>query len=219
MKPQVRSEAMTRAMAGLLAMLLVSATPLQATQEYILPTLFDVIDVAEDDVLNIRAAPSASADIIGSLTPDARDIEVVSHDRTGRWARVNTGERSGWVAARYLAYQVDVWEAGTLPATLHCFGTEPFWSVRHEGGMLVFSTPDAPPLHLERDAVLDTGIFRSPRRAFTASSTSLSLSAVVVPHECSDGMSDRAFGLDASVILDRGDALELLTGCCSIAPR
>lgn len=34
-----------------------------------LPALFHVIGVAEDDVLNIRQGPSASAEAIGSLPP------------------------------------------------------------------------------------------------------------------------------------------------------
>ena len=39
--------------------------------------MFDVTGVAANDVLNIRAAPDASAEIIGTLSPNARDIEVV----------------------------------------------------------------------------------------------------------------------------------------------
>ncbi|MFD2813860.1 SH3 domain-containing protein [Paracoccus aerius] len=73
-----------------LALTLALAGPALATQEYILPTLFDVTGVASDDVLNIRAEPNAKAAIIGTLAPDAFRIEVVE-ERQG-WARVNTGE-------------------------------------------------------------------------------------------------------------------------------
>ena len=104
-------------------MALMWAGPVAATQEYILPTLFDVTDVADDDVLNIRTRPSAGAEILGSLAPDARGVEVVAHDASGRWAQINTGEHSGWVALRYLAYRTDVWEPGALPEALRCIGT------------------------------------------------------------------------------------------------
>lgn len=189
-----------------------------ATQEYILPTLFDVTGVEAGDVLNIRAAPSAGAEIIGTLDHDARDIEAVAHDRTGRWARVNTAERSGWVALRYLAYQAGVWDDGGLPPSLHCLGTEPFWSMRPKGAAVTFSTPDAPDRALALETVLATGIFRDPRRALIARGANRRLTAVMAQAACSDGMSDRAYGLEISVILEGGQAPELITGCCSIEP-
>lgn len=59
---------------------LLMASPAAATQEYMLPTLFDVQDVAAGDVLNIREAPNAKAAIIGTLAPDATGVEVVGTD-------------------------------------------------------------------------------------------------------------------------------------------
>jgi len=207
------------AKALVLGLFLVAAAPAAATQEYILPTLFDVTGVAANDVLNIRAVPDASAGIIGTLSPDARDIEVVGYDETGRWARINTGERSGWAALRYLAYQVDVWTPGTLPPTLHCLGNEPFWSFRPWGDNMVFSTPDAPESLMRIEQVLETGVFRDPRRSVSAQSDSRRMTAVMVPMACSDGMSDRSYGLDVTVILEGRGEPQMLTGCCSIAPR
>jgi uncharacterized membrane protein len=202
-----------------LVLCLFAAWPAAATQEYILPTLFDVTGVAANDVLNIREAPNASATIIGVLSPDARDIEVVGYDDTGRWARINTDGRSGWAALRYLAYQTDVWTPGALPPTLHCLGNEPFWSFRPEGDDIVFSTPEAPESDMSIKQVLSTGVFRDPRRSIVAEGDSRRMSAVMVPMACSDGMSDRSYGLDVTVILDeRGDP-QMLTGCCSIAPK
>ena len=43
------------------------------------------------------------------------------------------------------------------------------------------------------------------------------LTASVVPQICSDGMSDRLYGLRASVILT-GDQPRLLQGCCTVQP-
>lgn len=202
----------------LLGLFLFAAWPAAATPEYILPTLFDVTGVAADDVLNIRAAPNASAAIIGTLSPHARDIEVVGYDQTGRWARINTGVHSGWAAFRYLAYQVDIWNPGTLPPTLHCLANEPFWSFAPRGDMMVFSTPDAPESVMRIEQVLTTGMFRDPRRSVSAQGDSRRMTAVIVPMACSDGMSDRAYGLDVTVILEGRGQTQMLTGCCSIAP-
>lgn len=203
----------------LLGLFLGAAVPATATPEYILPTLFDVVDVASDDVLNIREAPNASAAIIGALSPDARDIEVVGYDPSGQWARINTGEQSGWAALRYLAYQVDVWKLGSLPPSLHCFGTEPFWSIKPSGDLVEFSTSEEPESTMRIEQVLTTGIFRDPRRTISANGDDVSMIAVVVPMACSDGMSDRTFGLDVTALVTGRGEPQMLTGCCSIAPR
>lgn len=202
----------------LLVLFLFAAAPAWATQEFILPTLFDVTGVAAEDVLNIRAAPDAGAAIVGTLRPNARDIEVVRYDDTGRWARINAGESSGWAALRFLRYQVDVWDPETLPPTLHCRGNEPFWSLQMRGDDLVFATPDEPESALRITQVLSTGMLRDLRRSVTAESETRRMTAVMVPMACSDGMSDRAYGLDITVILEGGEP-QMLTGCCSIAPR
>ncbi|WP_374299299.1 COG3650 family protein [Paracoccus sp. (in: a-proteobacteria)] len=191
---------------------LVLASPALATQEYILPTLFDVTGVASDDVLNIRAEPGTSSGIIGTLAPDARNIEVVE-ERRG-WGQVNAGEGSGWVSMRFLAYRTDVWEPGELPAGFRCLGTEPFWDAKVEGADLVLRDPDnqdgdSRPVQ----AVLDTGIFRDPSRVVVAQEMTL----FSHPQICSDGMSDRLFGLSATLVL-HGKQPRLLSGCCSIQP-
>ena len=192
-----------------------TAGPATATQEYVLPTLFDVTGVAADDVLNIRAAPDADSEIVGTLAPDATRIEVVSHSDDGRWGRVNTDGRSGWASMRYLAYRTDVWHEGEVPDGLRCLGTEPFWSLDPQRERVVFATPEA-----ERsfaiDAILSTGTFRSPRRALTGHADGERLVATIVPALCSDGMSDRIYGLDATLVLDGNGSTRLLAGCCTL---
>jgi uncharacterized membrane protein len=212
-----RRAALKGLMLGLL--LLSAAVPAAATQEYILPTLFDVVDVAANDVLNIRDAPNARAAIVGQLAPDARDIEVVGYDPTGQWAQINIGAQSGWTALRYLAYQVDVWQPGSVPPTLHCHGNEPFWSIEPRGDVVAFSTPEVSETVMPIGQVLTTGLFRDPRRSILAEGDGQRMTAVIVPIACSDGMSDRAYGLDVTVLLMGRGAPQMLTGCCSIAPR
>ena len=203
----------------LVAALVVLAAPTGATQEYILPTLFDVAGVGAGDVLNVRAAPGTGAEIIGGLAADARGVEVVGLDASGRWGQVNVGERAGWVAMRFLAHRTDVWVSGALPAGLACFGTEPFWSLRPDGGTVVFAAPGVPETATPLVATLDTGIFRDPRRALVAEGADGRMTVTIAPAACSDGMSDRAFGLSAMVVREGGDGSVLLTGCCSISAR
>jgi uncharacterized membrane protein len=177
-----------------------------------------VTGVAGDDVLNIRHGPGTRYPVIGTLAPDARGIEVVAVDATGRWGEVNAGEQSGWVAMRYLAYRTDVWDWGSLPDSLHCLGTEPFWSFRPEAGTIRFSTPEeieGPAYDIE--AILDSGVFRDPRRAILARSGEDRLFATITNAACTDGMSDRAYGLTAMVVRDRPEGPALLTGCCRLA--
>ncbi|RNF34903.1 COG3650 family protein [Paracoccus methylarcula] len=192
-------------------LLMMLAGPALATQEYILPTLFDVTKVATDDVLNIRAQPNAGAEIIGTLAPDATEIEVV--EETGGWGRVNNGEASGWVSMAYLAYRVDVWEDDKLPDGFRCFGTEPFWGLERQADQLLLSRPDMEDDARPIQAVLGTGVFRDPMRAVVAEGITVTSTRAI----CSDGMSDRLFGLEAHVIL-HGDKPAMLSGCCSIQP-
>ena len=195
--------------------LVMLAGPALATPEYILPTLFDVTGVKADDVLNIRAEPHADAEIIGTLAPDATNIEVVEENFPGRssWSRVNTGERSGWVSSNYLTPHFDVWKQDELPAFLRCFGTEPFWNVTAESGNLILNTPDAGDDTRPIQSVLVSGYYLEPRRAVLASDMTLT----ATPEICSDGMSDRVYGMDAMLIL-HGEEPRLLSGCCSIQP-
>lgn len=193
------------------------ATPAWATPEYVLPTLFDVTKVAADDRLNIRERPDASAPIIGTLAPDAKGVEVVA-EQSG-WAQVNTAERSGWVNAGFLIYRTDVWEPGALPATLRCTGTEPFWGLSQMAGRMVFSSPDGPDRTMELRKVMDDGHFRNPLRGLIAGDAEGRMTAVIRPEQCSDGMSDRAYGLSATLIFDgSGRESRMFTGCCRIGP-
>ena len=95
------------AMLRVLLALLVLGTAAAAQDGY--PRLHDVVGVASDDVLNLRAGPGAGHDKVGELTFDARAVEVVRAE--GGWGLVNAGEGPGWASLRYLAPRAD----GDLP--------------------------------------------------------------------------------------------------------
>ena len=64
-----------------------------------------VSGVAEDDVLNLRAAPGASNDIVGELPPGTSPVVWLGPaTRVGRtdWLEVRYEQLTGWASARFL---------------------------------------------------------------------------------------------------------------------
>lgn len=198
----------------LLAVAALLAAGAAAAQD--LPALYRVTGVAADDRLNIRAEPSASADLRGSLAPGVAGVEVVEVTADGRWGRVNAGEATGWVSMRYMAAEGGApWHA--LQAPLQCYGTEPFWSLTVPAG-------DGP-LLLERMGEEALGLGRTVTSpAFDWPSTvGIGLTgparegfAVIRAEGCSDGMSDRVMGLSLRMFLSAHDGAEGYVGCCTL---
>ena len=203
-----------------------AAMPAFATQDG-WPALYDVAGVAADDVLNIRAEPDAGAPVIGTLAPDAANVEVIRATDDLRWGLVNTAERSGWVSLSYMARQGGQWD-GRMPEVRQCFGTEPFWSLSHEGAQVRFATPEDPAIDglvsgrygsaSRRDRFVYSGSLISPDAGPLEFVLSLRTEA------CNDGMSDRSYGIGADLLIrdrDASDGLRthvLVSGCCSLVP-
>ena len=206
---------MIRPLALLLALatraaLVTGAAPALATQDG-WPALHDVAGVAADDALNVRAFPSASAGIVGTLRPDATGVEVVRPTDDLGWGLVNVGEGTGWVSLAFLDRQPGQW-FGAPPALASCFGTEPFWTLTFAGDDLTLSTPEreVPGRVLSRPAP------SGDRRRHGLVMAFEGLRVASVRYEpCDDGMSDRAYGLGIDVIADA----DLLSGCCTLQSR
>ena len=70
--------------------------------------LYRIMNIAEDDVLNIRAAPGAKQPITGEIPSDGTDIQItgsmVDTDGTA-WAPIKYMETSGWVNSSFLIKQ------------------------------------------------------------------------------------------------------------------
>lgn len=178
------------------------------------PALFSVTGVASNDVLNIRTEPSAQAPIVGSFFPHQTGIEVVGLSEDRRWGLVRTNEGVGWSFMRYLRQErPDSWQRGQQQLT--CYGTEPFWDLtlflpsnRAEfedlatGGFELRT--NAPNMNFTRHPATMAMSFDGARRGF----------AVIRQGVCSDGMSDRLFGLEVQVYWR--DQPEGLSGCCSL---
>jgi len=182
------------------------------------PSVYRVSGVASNDVLNIRSAPDASSDIIGTFQPGTTGVEVMFTDASGLWARVNTGERAGWTSLRFLEPEDGrPWHDMYQP--VQCFGTEPFWSVELTG-----RGPSSYRFFGEEVSTL-TPIWESPVFGHDSSES------VIFRHEsgysqtvtmlrseaCNDGMSDREYGLAVTIMSEGPDTFlpdPLLRGCC-----
>lgn len=178
------------------------------------PALYDVSGVAEDDVLNVRANPSAQGDLIGVFTPDQTDIEVVALSEDGRWARVNVTEFSGWASLGFLTLSQD---HPNLPmAHLRCYGTEPFWSLdKPQTGPLTLSWLGE---GIERWSLMRSQASRNRTERFSVIATNEDDTMIVTLTRalCSDGMSDQMFGIQTDIIRPSAKDAAHLSGCCSL---
>lgn len=200
-------------MRALLVLVLLVLPGLATAQPY--PALHDVAGVAADDVLNVRAGPTASAEIIGTLAPDDAGVEVIRLADGAGWGLVNTAESTGWVSMAYLSRRPEQ-DWGFIPASLSCFGTEPFWSFDiGEDGTARFSTPETAHGYKVTTRLSAGGPLG--KLAFIAQTPFAEATAFVTAQHCSDGMSDREYGLDVGLLVDADGQNRLYSGCCSLA--
>ena len=204
-------------MRHLVFILLLLAAPVLA-QQGPLPALYDVSGVDAADVLNIRASANAEAEIIGSLPHDARNVEVVAVNDTGTWGRVNIGERSGWTSLAFLSRQ-EGQAGGTFPQVASCFGTEPFWSFSRDPGgkeTWVLMGPDEEGLLVE-EHWRGAASGRTDRFGLVVGNGMVEGRSVISYAACTDGMSDRTYGLSFDLLLSpKGGTPQLISGCCTL---
>lgn len=186
----------------------------------VFPALYDVTSVASDDVLNIRNSADAAAEITGTLPPDAKGVEVLGLSPDGKWAIVNGEQASGYVALRFLvASSAPDWL--TLQQPLHCHGTEPFWGLAIDpiGKAAQISLPDVPTKLFNMQTIWP-GTPISNVAALAAIAPDVQLTAVMRGAACSDGMSDTAFGISATLFMRdaKGENPVTYVGCCTISP-
>lgn len=70
---------------------------------------FQVVYVAENDVLNVRGGPGVNNEAVGELPPDATGITITGAGQMvgdSLWVPIQAGNVAGWVNSNYLAEQV-----------------------------------------------------------------------------------------------------------------
>lgn len=201
-----------RRLAACLCLLVALAQPAAATQDA-WPALYDVQGVTAGDVLNIREGATVNSPIIGGLPPDAENVEILRLNEAETWGRVRAGGQTGWVSMRYLERQPGQ-VFGFFPQISRCSGTEPFWALDVAGDVASFRTPDS------ADTALDitTRVTARNRRDRHGLVLSAGWRGVIAYQSCSDGMSDREYGLTLDLFRPGPDGEELLSGCCTLSP-
>lgn len=176
------------------------------------PALHSVENVAQDDWLNVRAAPNAQADIIGEFGASETDIEVTGLDDSGEWGRVNAGETAGWAAMRFLSRQ----DGQVFPEPKRCFGTEPFWSLTFDSEGATFTKLGETGRKLSQ--LTRVGSTTGPNKmGYVLSSGAYAAMGVVTRETCGDGMSDQVYGFSLDLIeLGGRNNRRLYSGCCSL---
>ena len=183
-----------------------------------LPAMFTVTGLAVDDTLNVRSAPNMTGDIIATL-PQGTPVEVTAFSQNNRWARINVSERTGWIARQFLSTPA---RASWPPETLTCHGTEPFWSLNFNSAgeeiTVTFNQMAHIPRNLQASA-WDNSENRTDRHSIHATERDATnrVTAIVAHETCTDGMSDRVYGLTIDLLVDRPTARHL-SGCCSLQP-
>ena len=198
-----------------LALVLIAlALPARATQDA-WPALHDVVGVAADDVLNIREEPSATSAIVGTLAHDATEIEVIRATDDLRWGLVNTGERSGWVSMAYLERGPGQWWGAASPLA-SCSGTEPFWTLEI-GADWVLSTPEGEAFRAPAQELSGSVMSRWRHGGVSLTADGRPVVLVTGAETCTDGMSDREYGIGATLMVGAGAEMTYYAGCCTLA--
>lgn len=201
-------------MIRLIALCFAVALPMAlAAQTY--PALHDVSGVSENDILYIRDEPSTAGRVIGAFEHDQRTIEVIREE--DGWGMVNSEEGVGWASLDFLE-RAQTPEG--FPAV--CFGTEPFWTVsrkQYTGSTETWIVYE--PMDGETSSFLaksgDGMLGASDRTALYGKSASEFLVFLARRESCSDGMSDRQFGIAAEFVIGNDENLRQFSGCCSLA--
>ena len=99
-------------------------------------------------------------------------------------------------------------------------GTEPFWSLTHGATGASWSDFDVSDQPLsERWSGRGSGVgAASLLHGWVLDGPGGTLNAVIEAGLCSDGMSDRAYGLGIRLIRQGPDGPALYAGCCALAP-
>lgn len=178
--------------------------------------LYRVTGVATGDVLNLRAQPDPSAEIVGTLEPGAGGVAVAGTrlevNGSVWWQVVRTGDEPGWVNARYLTPADDAPPTGDEPFPLRCTGTEPFWSVKIAEGEARFETPmDEGETWQAGPMTRAMGLVGRYAIRLESKDGVGHLAAWRNHRFCSDGMSDIGFPYEGIMVTPDGT---VHAGCC-----
>lgn len=91
---------------------------------------YTVVDVAPDDILNVRARPDVNAAVVGHIPFYGVDIhirETTRKAKTSAWMPIRYKDLNGWVNRRYLARQV-----GAMDEAVSARAGEIMWALKQK---------------------------------------------------------------------------------------
>ncbi len=179
---------------------------------------YNVINVAANDQLNIRAEPSAAAEITGTLSFDAKAVKTTGGSRQiGRatWVEIILEGRKGWVNAAFVTPTQSPSSLFREPLT--CSGTEPFWAMQLDNTRGDFDSL------AEGKSVIDFQTSRSAHgvpiiwslKGTTGPAHSPVFALLEETNQCSDGMSDLTYRYSVRIDIEDGP---FYAGCCNPHP-
>lgn len=202
-------------MIRLVAALCLVALPAWATIDG-WPALHDVVGVAEDDVLNVRAGPSADTEVIGTLAHDATGIEIIRPNDRHTWGLINLDERPGWISLSYVQRHPGQWYGSQIERA-RCGGMEPFWSFEFAGGSAQWQHLDEVSTGTILDRFPAAGRIDEQGLTFRFENGEDGV-AILRLGSCHDTMSDREYGISIHLVTGGAEGPSLYTGCCNLVP-
>lgn len=198
----------------LATMLLLASTSAHADSQ-LLPAFYKVTGVASNDVLNVRSGTGTSHPIIEYLAYNDRHIEIVRLSDDRKWGLIGYPGGSGWASMRYLKRQSGQ-SASNLPQPLSCGGNEPFWNLTFSQNGNRFTEPGQVAHNLATTWQGTPAGMRPISYGVKMAGGNDAISAVISRRQCSDGMSDKAYGFTINALLSGGVGNRMLAGCCAL---
>lgn len=202
-----------------LVVFLIGFATTQAQSRPYIPALFDVQNVASDDVLNVRKTPDARSEIVGVLAYDTKSVEVVTLSEDGKWGLVNSDDFStGWVLLRFMTQVAPDPVATDFERDLWCFGNEPYWRLLSTAkGDAFLSDGDRDIRLMRRFAPLLAENRGFSRQVMVAGADGVEVTGVLTPEQCRPNEGVFGFGFDLLII--KGQNRRFASGCCSLSER
>lgn len=140
---------------------------------------------------------------------------MIARSADGAWGQIAHGEGDGWLPMAGLSRQPSPQDQ-SLP--LRCYGVEPFWGVHLPTPFFAeFEQPEHPEMPLQITGTDSRPGADGPVRLWTFAGETATASLLVRHEMCSDGMSDRPFGLSAAfTMIESTGAVHLRLGCCAL---
>lgn len=195
------------------------AQPVFAQPELPLPLLYTVTGVAQNDTLNLRESPDASAPDMGDLRPEDT-VEILRLSADGKWGRVESYDAVGWVSMRFMALTPNTTADGTglpygLPLQISCSGAEPFWDISITSGNEITIGSDG-----TTDWEVNTyPILGISKTLFTSEYvygfSSPPYTGVLKKEACFNDFTGLNSGWTLALVFQQGRDNSVLSGCCT----